>query len=66
MSKWEEFNREELDWVEVKVKIPKKCLAFLITYIAKRDDGSMDFGDTKYDTEDIEKLMENEDVRNND
>lgn len=57
MSKWEELKMEDKDMIEVKIKIPKNTLAFIINYISRVEDGSVNMGNRQYGTDDIEKLM---------
>ena len=67
MGEWGRTKEEDIkDMIEVKVKIPKKTIAFIINYVNVLGDGSLNLGNRQYGSEEVKELMENEDVRNTD
>lgn len=67
MGEWGRTKEEDIkDMIEVKVKIPKKTIAFIINYVNVLGDGSLNLGNRQYGSKEVKELMENEDVRNTD
>lgn len=56
MNKWKD---NDLEKIEVKIKIPKGCIAFVVNTLSK-ENGVISLTNTQYDSEDIEKLINEE------
>lgn len=55
MSKGTISEEEKKDYIEIKIKIPKNTMAFMVNFIERKIDG-LYLGNMQYDTDDIEKL----------
>lgn len=63
MNKWED---NDLEQIEVKIKIPKNTVAFVVNTLSQ-EKGIVSMSNTQYDSKDVEKLKANliEKVGNN-
>lgn len=61
MGKWEKNNLEQ---IEVKIKIPKNTLAFVVNTLSQ-EKNKIVISNTQYDSEDIEKLRCDYNEKNN-
>ena len=52
MSKWED---NDLERIEVKIKIPKNTIAFIVNTISQ-EKNKISMSNTQYDSEDVEKM----------
>lgn len=52
MSKWQD---NDLEQIEVKIKIPKNTVAFVVNTLSQEKNRVV-MGNTQYDSEDIEKM----------
>ena len=55
MSKGTISEEEKKDYIEIKIKIPKNTMAFMVNFIELKIDGFY-LGNLQYDTDDIEEL----------
>lgn len=55
MNKWEDNNLEQ---IEVKIKIPKNTVAFIVNTISQ-EKNKISMSNTQYDSNDVEKLKAN-------
>lgn len=55
MSKGTISEEEKKDYIEIKIKIPKNTMAFMVNFIERKIDGFY-LGNLQYDTDDIEEL----------
>lgn len=62
MSGWKSANIKE--FVEVKIKIPKNTIAFIVNYLEQCGNGSINMGNTSYDQNDVALLMKKGDDDN--
>lgn len=59
ISEWEQTKEKDMkDMIEVKVKIPKKTIAFIINYVNVLDNGSFNLGNRQYGSKEVKELME--------
>lgn len=57
MNGWKKATlKEEKKWIEVKIKLPKNTMAFIVNYLEQCEDGSINMGNRQYDGEDVKKL----------
>ena len=52
MNKWQDDNLEE---IEVKIKIPKNTIAFIVNTISQ-EKNKISMSNTQYDSNDVENL----------
>lgn len=52
MNKWED---NDLEQIEVKIKIPKNTIAFIVNTISQ-EKNKISMSNTQYDSNDVEKL----------
>lgn len=52
MNKWQD---NDLEQIEVKIKIPKNTIAFIVNTISQ-EKNKISMSNTQYDSEDVEKL----------
>lgn len=52
MSKWKD---NDLEQIEVKIKIPKNTIAFIVNTISQ-EKNKISMSNTQYDSNDVEKL----------
>ena len=52
MNKWQDNNLEQ---IEVKIKIPKNTIAFIVNTIS-REENKISMSNTQYDSNDVENL----------
>ena len=55
MNKWED---NDLEQIEVKIKIPKNTVAFIVNTISQ-EKNKISMSNTQYDSNDVEKLKAN-------
>ena len=55
MSKGIISEEEKKEYIEIKIKIPKNTMAFMVNFIERKIDGIY-LGNLQYDTDDIEEL----------
>lgn len=55
MNKWED---NDLEQIEVKIKIPKNTIAFIVNTISQEKNKIL-MSNTQYDSNDVEKLKAN-------
>ena len=55
MNKWED---NDLEQIEVKIKIPKNTVAFILNTISQ-EKNKISMSNTQYDSNDVEKLKAN-------
>lgn len=56
MSKWQD---NDLERIEVKIKIPKNTIAFVVNTLSQ-EKNKIVMSNTQYDSEDIEKIRSDE------
>ena len=59
MNKWENNNLEQ---IEVKIKIPKNTIAFIVNTISQNN-GVISMSNTQYDSEDVMNMIKDSDER---
>jgi hypothetical protein len=52
MNKWQD---NDLEQIEVKIKIPKNTIAFIVNTISQ-EKNKISMSNTQYDSEDVEKM----------
>lgn len=53
MNKFENISKEEqIDWIDIKIKIPKNTLCFIVNYI-EQNGSKVIMGNIQYDSNDI-------------
>lgn len=55
MNKWED---NDLEQIEVKIKIPKNTIAFIVNTISQ-EKNKISLSNTQYDSNDVKKLKDN-------
>lgn len=55
MNKWQD---NDLEQIEVKIKIPKNTIAFIVNTISQ-EKNKISISNTQYDSNDVEKLKDN-------
>lgn len=55
MNKWKD---NDLEQIEVKIKIPKNTIAFIVNTISQ-EENIISMSNTQYDSNDVEKLKAN-------
>lgn len=55
MNKWED---NDLEQIEVKIKIPKNTIAFILNTISQ-EKNKISLSNTQYDSNDVKKLKDN-------
>lgn len=57
MNKWKNNNLEQ---IEVKIKIPKNTIAFIVNTISQNN-GVISMSNTQYDSEDVMNMIKDSD-----
>lgn len=60
MNKWKNADNDKEDnQIEVKIKLPKNTMAFIVNYLSKNNE-VIQMGNMQFDGKDIEELKEKE------